>query len=129
VSGFIRENRLVLAVLAFALLANQAISSWVGYLSPDSHAYIFMAQSLYRQGYPALQGHYSAIWPPGYPALIGLFTFAHSYEAIFYTSKLVNALLWLAIGCIVLGRHRGRFMPVFLLITPFSIHVASYTWS
>jgi hypothetical protein len=126
---FIGENRLILAVLAFAFLANQALSSWIGYLSPDSEAYILMSQSLFRQGYPALQGHYNATWPPGYPALIGLFTFTHSYEAVFYASKLVNGLLWLAIGGIVMGRHRGSFMPIFLLITPFSLHIASYTWS
>ncbi|WP_445679206.1 hypothetical protein [Radicibacter daui] len=126
---FLKTNRLALCLLVLAFILNQSISAWAGYLSPDSEGYILLARTLFAHGYPGLQGHYDAVWPPGYPALIGLPTLAHSHSAIFYSSKVVNALLWLGCACVLLRRYPGRLLPVFLLVSPFALHIASYTWS
>jgi hypothetical protein len=126
---FLNANRLALVLLVSALAVNQAIAAWAGYLSPDSQGYILLARTLFDRGFPGLQGHYNAVWPPGYPALIGLPTLGYSYTALFYSSKIVNALLWLACAAVVLKRYPGRLLPVFLIASPFVLHVASYTWS
>lgn len=126
---FLKTNRLALCLLVLAFILNQSISAWAGYLSPDSQGYILLARTLFAHGYPGLQGHYDAVWPPGYPALIGLPTLAHSWSAIFYSSKIINALLWLGCACVLLVRYPGRLLPVLLLVSPFALHIASYTWS
>lgn len=126
---FLNANRLALCLLALAFAVNQALAGWAGYLSPDSQGYILLARTLFSDGYPGLQGHYDAVWPPGYPALIGLPTFASSWSAVFYSSKIVNALLWLGCACVLLVRYPGRLLPVLLLVSPFALHIASYTWS
>lgn len=106
-----------------------------GYLSPDSVAYLGLAQSL-KDGYGLyiLDGsgtgrQYFSTWPIGYPILIYLFSELTTLD-VYWSSKLLN-LLFLGLG-FLLFRHLNRPYS-FLLASIYGAYtfmeVYSFTWS
>lgn len=116
-----------------------------GYLSPDSRAYLLLAQNLLEgNGYNVLyeiSSRYSlhpnhvmdreffAIWPAGYPTLI-FFTAKLTGLSVFWASKFLSIIL---VG-VILGIFRALFQHnayIYGLILFFSayIEIFSFTWS
>jgi hypothetical protein len=106
-----------------------------GYLSPDSKAYLGLAQNLkdghglYVLNAEGTSRHYFSTWPVGYPVLIYLFSEITTIE-IYWASKILNLLL-LACGFLLL-RHLNRTYS-YLLASVYAAYtfmeVYSFTWS
>lgn len=120
---------LICVVAAATLAANAAIAAWMGYLSPDSMKYILLGQGIWREGFPAINGDYAAIWPPAYSFLISLAAPTDGFLAIAVTSKIVNLVLLGGIF-IIAQRWSGDAALAFVIaVNPFTLGVASFTWS
>src|SRR5690606_39250419 len=96
----------MVAVLLFRINVEE-----IGYLSPDSKAYLGLAQNL-KDGHglyvPNTEDsgrHYFATWPVGYPILIYLFSELSTLN-VFWSSKVLN-LLFLGFGFLLI-RHLCR---------------------
>ncbi|MFD2514128.1 hypothetical protein ACFSRY_09645 [Pontibacter locisalis] len=124
---------LYLAVAA-AILFRVGIES-TGYLSPDSRAYLGLAQSLLDgPGFYTLSEHdnnwrYFTIWPVGYPVLIFILAKA-SGLTVFWASKVLNLIL-LGCGFLLL---RQTYRPYsFILASVYGaytfLEVYSFSWS
>lgn len=106
-----------------------------GYLSPDSKAYLGLAQNLkegngfYVQNTEDTGRHYFATWPVGYPVLIYLLSEASTLD-VFWSSKVLNLLL-LGFGFLMLRLLSRPY--AFLLASLYGIYtfmeVYSFTWS
>lgn len=125
---------LLYTVTAATILFRVSVES-TGYLSPDSLAYLKMAQNIKDgQGFYILNAdgvgrHYFSTWPVGYPVLIYLFSELSSLD-VYWASKAMNLLL-LAAGFLLL-RHLNR-PYAYLLASVYGAYtfmeVYSFTWS
>ncbi|ARS36931.1 hypothetical protein CA264_16680 [Pontibacter actiniarum] len=106
-----------------------------GYVSPDSQAYLDLAQNI-KDGhgfYVPNEGtagrHYFSAWPVGYPVLIYLFSQVTSLD-VYWASKILN-LLFIGAGFLLL-RHLCR-QYAFVLASVYGaytyLEVYSFTWS
>lgn len=123
---------LFLAIVAITLFRIDIHGS--GYLTPDSEAYLELAQNL-NSGYgPYTIGaegkrEYFIIWPLGYPLLISLIS-AVSGLNVFWASKVLNLLL---IGGSFLLLRQLSYKYSFVLASVYGAYtlmeVYSFTWS
>ncbi|AKD02722.1 hypothetical protein POKO110462_00235 [Pontibacter korlensis] len=127
---------LLLLYVATAVIILFRISvEGTGYLSPDSKAYLGLAQNL-KDGYgfyvlnsDGTGRHYFSTWPVGYPVLIYLFSELTTIS-IYWSSKVLNLLL--LAGGFALFRQLNRQYS-YLLASVYGAYtfmeVYSFTWS
>ncbi|WP_299760207.1 hypothetical protein [uncultured Pontibacter sp.] len=106
-----------------------------GYLSPDSEAYLGLAQNLkeghglYTMSADGIGRYYFSTWPVGYPVLIYLFSEISTLD-VYWSSKVLN-LIFLGCGFLML-RHLNR-PYAFILASVYGAYtymeVYSFTWS
>ena len=78
------------AVFVLVYLALLSVASYLGFLAPDSTNYLRIAQAIVEGHGCSLHGHYSAIWPCGYPIAIALFSPTQDYMSLIFASKIAN---------------------------------------
>ena len=125
----------LLYLLLISIILFRVSVEGTGYLSPDSKAYLNLAQNLKDgQGFYVISKdgtgrHYFSTWPVGYPVLIYLVSEVSSLSP-YWASKVLNLLL---LGCgFLLIRHINRPYS-FVLASVYGaytfIEVYSFSWS
>lgn len=119
----------VFALVVIVHVANAAISSWFGYLSPDSWAYLRLAKGFQAHLYPTLDHGYFAVFPFGYPFLLALTSPGLDLVHTAIASKFVNAPLWISTYLFLRRLRIPALLAAALVITPFSLTISAMTWS
>lgn len=126
---------LLLYIVTAAIILFRISVEGTGYLSPDSKAYLELAQNL-QDGYgfyllnaEGTGRHYFSVWPVGYPVLVYLFSKLSGLD-VYWASKILNLLL---LGCgFLLLRYMSR-PYAFVLASVYGAYtfmeVYSFTWS
>lgn len=103
------------------------------YLSPDSKAYLSLAQNLLDGNgfYLANGGHktFFSIWPVGYPVLIAVISLIF-HVSVFWGSKLLNILLLFVI--LIFIQHifkKNSYTYYYLLLWASYLEIFSFSWS
>lgn len=119
---------------AFAVIARAYVDP-VGYLSPDSFAYLRQAAFFIEgRGFESdltrlLEPRFLATWPFGYPALIAAVGWVLRLDP-WWASKVLNGVLLISIPFIlrpIFGRD--VWIPTLVLLSGGMIGIFSYTWS
>jgi hypothetical protein len=85
------------AVFVLAYVIALSVSLYLGFLAPDSLGYLRIAQSIAEGHGCSLHGHYSSVWPCGYPTVISVFGFGvDDYISLIFASKVANFFLIIA---------------------------------
>ncbi|MCX2740677.1 hypothetical protein [Pontibacter anaerobius] len=126
---------LLLYLTTAAIILFRISVEGTGYLSPDSKAYLGLAQNLkdaYGLYVPDAQGagrHYFSIWPVGYPVMIYVFSELTTLD-VYWASKILNLLL-LGSGFLLLRQINRPYS--FVLASVYGaytfLEVHSFTWS
>ncbi|GHA65643.1 hypothetical protein [Pontibacter akesuensis] len=126
---------LLLFVVTAAIILFRISIHGSGYLTPDSEAYLELAQNLkdghgfYVLNAEGTERRYFSTWPVGYPVLIYLFSEVSQFN-VFLASKVLN-LLFLGLGFLLL-RHLC-LLYAFVLASIYGAYtfmeVYSFTWS
>ena len=102
----------------------------MGYLSPDSWHYLRLAERFLVNGYPSLhETTYYARFPFGYPLLLALVSPGLDLAQTAVLSKLANAGLWISAYFVLRSLRISPVLAAALVITPFSLWIAAWTWS
>jgi hypothetical protein len=116
-----------LIFLIFLLIA--IFANYVGFLSPDSRAYIDIAKSISNKFEITLNGKYHAVWPFGYPFLIAIFYKITNLTSYILASKIVN-FFCLSLSFIFLIKiFKNKSIAILFIINPVVLKLYQYTWS
>lgn len=117
-------------VVFFTLLIVCIFSIYNGYLSPDSWDYISLAQSIGMGKGLTIQDQYFAVFPPGYPILIALFSgFSINIYNLITASKILNCVLAFCSYGYAKAIFKDKYVAMFLVLNPMFLQVLAYTWS
>lgn len=124
-----RSVPLLCALTGIALLvALTAISTRVGFVSPDSWSYLMMADSLLEKGSCEIGGKYSAIHPCGYPAMIAVVAWIGQIEP-FLAGKLLNLAMLAGTGGLAWRATRNPLFGFLFIANPVVLSLGHYLWS
>lgn len=126
---------LLLYIAACAVILFRVEVESTGYLSPDSRAYLGLAQNikdgngLYILNEEGTDRRYFSTWPVGYPVLI-YFVSAVTSLSVFWSSKILNLLL-VGLGFLLLRHVNQKYS--FILASVYCsytlLEVYSFAWS
>ena len=124
-------NRGLSDFLAVAIVAAAcaAYAILFGFINTDSWYYVQLARSLRVGEGCSLGGHYFAVFPCGYPAMLALVAPSADFSAIMMASKLVNFCLLLASFACLRAFVGVSWVAGFIAIAPATLLIATYTWS
>ena len=115
----------VIAVLSLTAL----FGILFGYISVDSWYYMLLAQSFRRgQGF-LLHGEYLAVYPAGYPIVLGLTAPNTDFSTLVVSSKIANLLLLSGSFFLLWKASRNPLMAAVCVINPVVLLIGLYTWS
>lgn len=126
-----RTNRpLVFAAAVVAVLCLTALFGILfGYISVDSWYYMLLAQS-FRQGHGfSLHGTYLAVYPAGYPVVLGLTAPTTSFSTLVVSSKIANLLLLSGSFVLLWKASKNPLMAAVAVLNPVVLLIGLYTWS
>ena len=124
-------NRGLSDFLAVAIVAAAcaAYAILFGFINTDSWYYVQLAQSLRLGEGCSVGGHYFAVFPCGYPAVLALATPSTDFAAIMIASKLANFCLLLASFACLRAFIGVNWVAGFIVIAPATLLISTYTWS
>lgn len=100
-----------------------------GYLTPDSRAYLELAENLLKGNGYFIDGNLFSHWPVGYPTLIAIIAKLFSID-VYIASKLLNITL-IAFCFLLLRSQFGSYAFLYATVFLFSsfIEIFALTWS
>ncbi|MEM9974194.1 MAG: hypothetical protein AAF771_08440 [Pseudomonadota bacterium] len=125
-----------LTLIGGALIGLRAYLNPTGFVTPDSAAYLAVAQNLLNgAGFEMANGGFGtardipfALWPVGYPVGIAGLSLGTGVTP-FVASKLLNALAFGAAGWLIWRAGGGRLAPIAVLFFGAPLDFYSFTWS
>jgi len=118
------EDTLAIVLIAFLFV----FSISVGFLSPDSMNYLYMADTAGGAFLCSTNGSFNGIYACGYPLLIKIISFLTMGD-LFIASKLLNVAI---LGCsyyIFSKVFSSSKLALLLAFTSFNVFISLYTWS
>ncbi|WP_443748144.1 hypothetical protein [Asticcacaulis solisilvae] len=126
-----RINRpLVFAAAVVAVMALTALFGILfGYISVDSWYYMLLAQTFrHGQGF-RLHGEYLAVYPAGYPMILGLTAPNTDFSTLVVSSKIANLLLLSGSFFMLWKASKNPLMAAVCVLNPVVLLIGLYTWS
>ena len=123
------EQSIYKATFLLIILFVAIFASAYGVLSPDSRAYIDLAQSLKDGAGCSVDGKYYATEACGYPLLIVALNAVSGLGDLITASKLVNFILLFGGFVFLLKTIKNLPLATLFFINPIVMYVYSYTWS
>ncbi len=126
-----RINRpLVFGLAVVAVLGLTALFGILfGYISVDSWYYMLLAQT-FRQGHGfTLHGEYLAVYPAGYPIVLGLTAPNTDFSTLVVSSKIANLVLLSSSFLMLWKASKNPLMAAVCVLNPVVLLIGLYTWS
>lgn len=126
-----RINRpLIFGAAVVAVLCLTALFGILfGYISVDSWYYMLLAQT-FRQGHGfTLHGEYLAVYPAGYPIVLGLTAPNTDFSTLVVSSKIANLLLLSGSFALLWKASKNPLMAAAAVLNPVVLLIGLYTWS